>query len=355
MAVDWGLSRVEWHSEPAAWIHRGGRSGEFEEPFIEKSTVAIGWELQGDLGESTGWDDLSDRFRRSHPELSPGSIPQFTRMIWDFLVGYKQGDLIVMPRRGTQEFAVGRVTGPYIYNSNPKVGSLWHERQVEWLVSDIHKSAFPPDISRLLAPRRTIQRITPIGAHERILAVIQNPGAVTPQQDIPVVDDHIDGSADIESIGREQIAQFIEANYKTHDFSALVAQVLEAQGYKTFVSPPGPDGGVDILGGIGALGLDSPKLCVQVKSGNVSVDRMTLDQLIGTMQNFGAEQGLLVSWGGFKKSVRSVQSNQWFKVRLWDRDAFIDALLEVFDKLDEDLRSTLPFKQVWTLSVDPRL
>jgi len=33
------------------------------------------------------------------------------------------------------------------------------------------------------------------------------------------------------------------------------------------------------------------------------VDRSTLDQLIGVMQNFGADQGLLVSWSGFKSTV----------------------------------------------------
>ena len=40
-----------------------------------------------------------------------------------------------------------------------------------------------------------------------------------------------------------------------------------------------------------------------MKSGDSAIDRPTLDQLIGTMQNVQAHQGLLVSWAGFKSSV----------------------------------------------------
>ena len=66
-------------------------------------------------------------------------------------------------------------------------------------------------------------------------------------------------------------------------------------------SPPGADGGVDILAGRGSLGLDAPRLCVQVKSQNSPSDVTVYRTLQGTMQTFKAEQGLLVCWGGVNK------------------------------------------------------
>src|SRR5207244_7723358 len=42
---------------------------------------------------------------------------------------------------------------------------------------------------------------------------------------------------------------------------------------------------------------------MQVKSQESPVDTPTLHQLVGSMQNVGADQGLLVAWGGFKSSV----------------------------------------------------
>jgi restriction system protein len=79
-------------------------------------------------------------------------------------------------------------------------------------------------------------------------------------------------------------------------------------------------------------------------------DSPTLNQLIGTMQNVQADQGLLVSWGGFKSSVDKEVATQFFRLRLWDQDALIDQILEHYEKLDEDLRAELPLKRVWTVA-----
>jgi restriction system protein len=84
----------------------------------------------------------------------------------------------------------------------------------------------------------------------------------------------------------------------------LCEAVLEAQGYTVFVPPEGANKGVDLLAAPGALGFGSPRICVQVKARDSPADRVVLDQLIGVMQNFHAEQGLLVSWSGFKQSIQ---------------------------------------------------
>ena len=95
----------------------------------------------------------------------------------------------------------------------------------------------------------------------------------------------------------------------------------------------------------------SPRLCVQVKSSESPLDRPTLDQLIGSMQNFSAEQGLLVSWGGFKSSVDKEIPSQFFRVRLWDQKAIINELLHHYDSLDEDIKAEIPLKRMWSLAV----
>ena len=98
----------------------------------------------------------------------------------------------------------------------------------------------------------------------------------------------------------------------------LISAILNAQGYVTHVSPPGPDKGIDILAAPGTHGFGSPKLCVQVKSGKDPVDRTVLDQLGGVMVTVHAEHGLLVSWSGFKDSVLKEKATQFFRVREGD-------------------------------------
>jgi restriction system protein len=68
------------------------------------------------------------------------------------------------------------------------------------------------------------------------------------------------------------------------------------------------------------------------------------------MRNFSADQGLFVSWGGFKTSVDKEKARQFFSVRLWDQQALIDQILENYDKLDEELRVELPLKRIWTVA-----
>ncbi len=125
-----------------------------------------------------------------------------------------------------------------------------------------------------------------------------------------------------------------------------------AQGYKTAVSPPGPDGGVDILAGSGLLGFDRPRLCVQVKSGGGSEGQKTLNELIGVVSKFSSEQGLLVSWGGFTNAVKQDARKAFFTIRLWDQGDVVDAILQNYELLDDEMKAELPLKRIWTVVND---
>jgi restriction system protein len=153
----------------------------------------------------------------------------------------------------------------------------------------------------------------------------------------------------LQEYAQDQIRSYIGARFKGHDLTRVVTSLLKAQGYQPQMSPPGPDGGVDIIAGKGALGFDPPRLCVQVKSGATPVDVSALRELQGVMKNYGAEQGLFVSWSGFKESVYREACTLFFELRLWDADKLIDAIFENYDKLPEVIQAELPLKRIWAL------
>jgi restriction system protein len=68
------------------------------------------------------------------------------------------------------------------------------------------------------------------------------------------------------------------------------------------------------------------------------------------MQHVGADQGLLVCWGGFKQTVLREVPRLFFKVRLWDQSDLIEQFLAAYDKLDEELRAEVPLKRVWAVA-----
>ena len=140
-------------------------------------------------------------------------------------------------------------------------------------------------------------------------------------------------------MAHDQIVARIQSRFKGHEMSRLVDAVLRADGWMTKVSPPGPDGGVDILAGRGSLGLDAPRLCVQVKSQNSPADVTVYRTLQGTMQTFKAEAGLLVCWGGFNKVVRAESKQGYFAVRLWDSRDLVEAIYRNYERLPKEIQA----------------
>jgi restriction system protein len=72
-------------------------------------------------------------------------------------------------------------------------------------------------------------------------------------------------------------------------------------------------------------------------------------ELQGVMKSFGAEQGLLVSWGGFKNSVLSEARRLFFEIRLWDAGDVVNALLEDYERMSAELQAELPLKRIWAM------
>ncbi len=195
-------------------------------------------------------------------------------------------------------------------------------------------------------------QITRNNAEERIRAVLA--GKTMPPPAMADTDEAEDDeeSLDVEQAARDQLLEYIQQKFAGHRLADLVDAVLQAEGYLTRLSPPGPDGGVDILAGSGPLGFGDPRMCVQVKSSQTPADVNVLRGLQGILQNFRAEQGLLVSWGGFKSSVWQEARQSFFQIRLWDSGDLLRAIFKNYDRFPDQLQAELPLKRVWALVLE---
>jgi restriction system protein len=86
-----------------------------------------------------------------------------------------------------------------------------------------------------------------------------------------------------------------------------------------------------------------------VKSSQSQADVTVLRNLQGILETFGADQGLLVCWGGFNQAVRKEARQSFFKVRLWSSDELLKAILANYDRLPEAIQAELPLKRIWRL------
>ena len=339
------------------WLTRAGRHGEFEQRFLDEGRVYLTWTgLDRDLNEPSSRQELGKLLRQVYPNASKGRISQNTGQIWAFAKRMNPGDWVVLPSRFKPAIHVGEITGQYTFDA-AATDPFYHHRTVKWIETDIPRSNFDQDLLYSLGAFLTVCEVKRNDAEKRIRAMagkgwksagIPKPrtltGSAADEEEVA------EGGVDLELLARDQMAKLIASKFKGHGMAVLVEAVLKAQGYTTYRSPEGPDKGIDILAAPGPLGFGQPRIAVQVKSGDSAIDRPTLDQLIGTMQNVQADQGLLVSWGGFKSSVDKEKATQFFRVRLWDQQALIEQILANYEKLDEGLRAELPLKRIWMVA-----
>jgi restriction system protein len=349
----------------AIWLIRAGKYGEHEDRFLNDSCIYLTWSgLQAvNLSFAEDYDQIKELVQSNYQGESSRKIGNWSGQIWAFTLAIKEKDWIVMPKKGKGTIALGEIQSTYKYDAQADF-DYRHSREVRWLNQDVPRGAFDQDLLYSMGAFLTVCEIKRNNAEARIRAMFKN-GFDSPIANISITQlppstgkqaqtsalDEVEetGSFDIEQYTRDLIAKYIIQKFKGHGLARLVDAVLKAQGYTTYLSPEGPDKGIDILAAKGSLGFESPKICVQVKSGDIPSDRPELTQLIGAIQNSQAEKGLFVSWSGFKSSVYREVPSQFFKVRLWDANDLIEQILENYENLDQTIKSELPLKRIWTL------
>jgi len=325
----------------AVWLARAGKHGEREQLALEQNLSVIGWAEMPDLSGVESREQMESLCKERYPDSPQNRISNYVGQLWAFRGRMQKGDLVVLPIKSRPVIAIGKVTGDYQHRSDLPEDAR-HTRPTLWLQTDIPRSSVDQDLLYSLGAFMTVCQITRNDAEKRILALLEGK-SVTKMQPQP------EETLDIEQYAQDQLKEHISKRFRGHDLARLVNELLRAQGYKTHLAPPGSDAGADILAGSGAMGFDAPRLCVQVKSQDSPVDVGVLRDLQGTLKNFGAEQGLLVSLGGFKSTVPCEARRVYFEIRLWDANDLVQNLLDNYERLREETRAELPLKRIWAL------
>lgn len=337
------------------WRVQLGKNGEYESRGLDENRLTIGFGIWHDISHLKTRDALVAEMARISPNDKSNRHKNFGAQVNQFVNVAQVGDLVITPVKTTSTIAIGRFTGEYKPGPNGEV-----ERPVEWLRKDMPRDTFRQDLLYSLGAFMTVCEISRNNALKRVEAVVasgRDPGDAVSTTMLSSslqglesdVQEASDQPVDLAEIARDQIEKRIASVFSGHEFTRLVGAILTAQGYTIRVSPPGADQGVDIVAGSGALGLESPRVVVQVKSGTQTVDQPVLQSLIGSIHDTQADHGLIVSWGGYTGAVRRRLNDLYFRVRLWGREELIANLLATYDALPEDIRAELPLRRIWTL------
>jgi restriction system protein len=135
-----------------------------------------------------------------------------------------------------------------------------------------------------------------------------------------------------------------------YDLQSLVAALLKAMGYHvSWVSPPGPYKGIDILAYTDPLGTQNPRIKVQVKRHAESVAVDGLRSFLALLND--QDVGIFVATGGFTTAAAAearTQENR--KITLLDREKLFELWVQHYDKISESEKGLLPLKPVYYLA-----
>lgn len=337
---------------------RGGRAGERESWAIEFKVSGGGFREIGDLSQCSSRDEILEVVKTALPSKPLPANRNFAAQLWALRGRIEVGDIIVMPLKTSKQIAIGRCTAGYRYLDSQDADKR-HAISVDWVRTDISRSDIKQDLLFSLGAFLTVCRLDRNDAERRLAKVLD--GGVDPGADLPVVtvvpsgetgEEDVESleQVDIETVALDAIRIRLIETFQSHQLSDLVAAILRARGLTCVVSPPGPDKGIDIVAGAGPLGLDAPRIVVQCKSGQAPVDTSVIQRLQGAMGTIGADQALLVAFGGVNKQAAELLTNQQFKVKVWDADTVVEELLKEYPQLEPAVQDQIPLRNIWTLA-----
>lgn len=336
------------------WVVRAGKNGEDESTVLEEGVVIM------DFREMPNLSDISENAEKitRMVEKIYGKTGHLASQLVRFTCHIKENHIIVLPlKTRSRQIAIGLVTGPYKYLEIDGISR--HTRAVKWVRADVSRSEIGQDLLYSIGSNLTVFRVKRNDADRRFAAIMDRErDPEKGSDDVVDVDTPTNEESpeqnppDIADVAESQILDRLQKRFPGHGLARLVNEILKAEGYFTQLSAEGPDSGVDILAGRGAMGFDQPRICVQVKATEKATEEAVFSQLIGTMQRFEAHQGLLVSWGGFTKAAERAARRQYFRVRLWRAKDLLEALYRTYEKLPEEIQAEIPMKRVWALVPD---
>ncbi len=358
VSQDGGTLGAQKGTTVTAWMVRGGSAGERESWALEFKVSGGGFREVGDLTKCSSRDEVLEVVQAALPGKPLPANRNFAAQLWALRGRIQVGDIVVMPLKTSKQIAIGKCATGYRYLDNDDTDKR-HAIGVDWIRTDIPRSEIKQDLLFSLGAFMTVCRLDRNDAERRLTKILDggaDPGAEIPTlggtTQVEATDDEVESVelVDIATVALDAIRIRVIETFQSHQLSELTAAILRARGLTCVVSPPGPDKGIDIVAGAGPLGLNAPRIVVQCKSGHAPVDTTVIQRLQGAMSTIGADQALLVAFGGVNKPAADLLTNQQFKVKVWDADTVVEELLKEYPRLDPVIQELIPLRTIWTLA-----
>ncbi len=341
--------------DKATWLVRAGEGAYLVEDFRAGSFVSIGWAELGDVSSLKTREQFTQAVARAYPDARRAQVAMSAGQIFRFAREMKVGDRMLTYDPSQREYLIGTITSDYVFRPNaehpqPQVRSVKWEGSVKRdALSVSTRNSLGAITTLFLVPQEAAAEI------DRLLAA---GGSVnlgdTQSKETPLAssDEAQEDETQVAQIYRDiqnRAFEFTKDKISRLDWSEmqdLVAGLLRAMGYKTRVSPSGPDRGKDIVASPDGFGFESPRIVVEVKhrTGSAMGSQEVRSFLGGRHKD---DKGLYVSTGGFSKDARYEAERASIPLTLMDLDDLVRAILEHYERMDPDSQRLIPLRKIY--------
>ena len=329
------------------WMVRAGKDAFLIDAFKEKNIVALGWGL-GDLKDKNE-DDIKRLMEEKYPNESKYTLGISASQVIKFRHTIQKEDYVLSYNPSSRKYLLGEITSDYYFSEDLEkedidyIGGHNDTRDVKWL-GEVSRDKLKVSTKNTLGAISTLFNINN-EAKKDILNVFNNK--------VPAPEEDDDSENEDVSILKEDIKEksieFIKDKVNTldgYEMQDLVAGLLRAMGYKTLVSPRGPDRGKDIMASPDGLGLEDPVILVEVKHRpNTSIGSQEIRSFKGALKK--TNRGIYVSTGGFTTDAKYEAERSEIPIILMDLDRLVKFIMQYYDNFDNDARTLIPLTKIY--------
>ena len=325
-----------------AWIVRAGKGGVRAAEWISKGYIAIYWNLGAADIASLDKGQTKALYKKHFPSASRQVVAANAGMIWRFAHEIGEGSTVVVYNPATRLYHLAEVTGPcaFVPPSDADGDDGSYHRTVSW------KATASRDALSARAKHSLGSISTLFAVSDETLRELED--AAKGVAAVGGEDADEESSSDVREARAEDGIERIKdrvIQLSWDDMEHLVAGLLRCMGYKTSMTGKAADGGRDIIASPDGLGLESPRIVVEVKHRKGSMGAPALRSFIGGLRN--TDSGLYVSTGGFTKEAAYEADRAIMPVKLLDLDQLVRLIVDNYDNADPDMRAILPLVRIY--------
>lgn len=314
--------------------------GELIPFFIKNKCVALGFAPDTDFtGQNKQF--IQKILLEKYPEKE-SAIAIWTSYFEKFISGMKKEDYVITYDPESREYLLGTITSDYHHERIKQFfynDQHWaHVRYVEWNKKRISRDALSRPTKNSLGSTLSVFEVQAEQAEE-IVGLFQKDKPTT-------IDTQIDDegrTADLEEVVEKLQDRIMQLS--PEQMEELVKEVLIAMGYIAERTPVGPDRGIDVFASKDGLGLEDPRIFVEVKHREGKMGSSEIRKFLGGRK--AHDKCVFVSTGGFTQEAKYEAERATIPLTLVDIQKLSSIIERYYDNFSASGKVLLPLKKVY--------